>query len=89
MEQDFKNLMELQNKIESVKKEQQIARARVIYVITEFVFGIVGLIIIIYALGWLASLGLFLMFWSNNLITQRNHYQNDNYYLKTIWKSKK
>ena len=89
MEQDFKKM--LLNRIETDRKqrEQVLFKYRIGYLIVEIFFGLLGAVILVNTLGWLATGGICILMMSYGLTTVRNIHTSDNNFFKNVWKSKK
>ena len=69
--------------------EIKVLKLRTKYLILEFVTAIVGYSILLYTLGFLATVGIWLVLWGNNLAMVRTDNTEKTFLLKEIWKYKK
>lgn len=50
-----------------LKKTRRSKKNKIISAISALIIGSIGIIIIIKTIGWLATLGIFLLLWGNNI----------------------
>lgn len=81
----MKEIVDTRNKTmtETILKAK---RYQLIYLLFELVAGILGYLIIGFAVNWWLVLGMFLIGFSDRLQTVRTIYQNDKSIWKEIWK---
>ncbi len=79
-----KYLLEQEEK-RKIENDLKIAKARFVYLLFEFILGVVGMVIIGYNTNGWVCFGLFLMFWGNNMGVVRQILNPKHNSTKQIW----
>ncbi len=91
-EKDFQEML-MKRQHEKMKKEldekqkttHKVLRLQLLYLAVEGVTLIIGYGLIFYQLGFLVGLGIWFIFWSNNLSILRNLYKDSHKLIKELW----
>lgn len=81
----YKDYLLKQEQKRQIEEEKKRAKAKLIYLIFEFIISISGLVIIGYQTNRWVVIGLFLVLWGNNMGVNRNIFSQKFNFVKKIW----
>ena len=82
---EYKKYLLEQEKKRKIENDLKIAKAKLVYLLFEFVISVTGLVIIGYHTNGWVCLGLFLVLWGNNMGVIRHILTPKSSFARKIW----